>query len=174
MPKRGRPIDPTSERARKPWEELGISRATYHWKKRYGDLPMSINIFKIQWPGGLRNALLKLVRKHPHYNFLLLDQRWASGGIRRPQIEWLIKKMGLTRKANRIAAVFVKPTLKPFPEFADEGVAQPSYQPLEDLRAVSLYGAFNEQEKADFDGTVMRVLAQCIFSAIPLHSVGGG
>ncbi len=40
MPKRGRPIDPTSERARKPWEGLGMSRATYNWKKRYGDLPV--------------------------------------------------------------------------------------------------------------------------------------
>ena len=37
--KRGRPVDPASERSRRPWEALGMSRATYSIKKRYGDLP---------------------------------------------------------------------------------------------------------------------------------------
>jgi hypothetical protein len=39
MTKLGRPIIPDSERQRAPWEMLGVSRATFYWKKRYGDLP---------------------------------------------------------------------------------------------------------------------------------------
>ena len=35
----GRPVDPKSERSRKPWEKYGISRAAFYWRKRYGDLP---------------------------------------------------------------------------------------------------------------------------------------
>ena len=35
----GRPVDPRSERSRKPWEKLKISRASFYWRKRYGDLP---------------------------------------------------------------------------------------------------------------------------------------
>ena len=35
----GRPVDPKSERSRKPWEKLGMSRASFYWRKRYGDLP---------------------------------------------------------------------------------------------------------------------------------------
>src|SRR5580765_1698485 len=37
--KMGRPVDPDSEASQKPWEKLGISRASFYWKKRYGDLP---------------------------------------------------------------------------------------------------------------------------------------
>lgn len=37
--KLGRPVDPDSEASRKPWEKLGMSRASFYWKKRYGDLP---------------------------------------------------------------------------------------------------------------------------------------
>ena len=35
----GRPVDPKSERSLKPWEKLGMSRASFYWKKRYNDLP---------------------------------------------------------------------------------------------------------------------------------------
>ena len=35
----GRPVDPKSERSRKPWVRLGMSRASFYWRKRYGDLP---------------------------------------------------------------------------------------------------------------------------------------
>jgi hypothetical protein len=35
----GRPIDPKSERSRKPWEKFKMSRASFYWRKRYGDLP---------------------------------------------------------------------------------------------------------------------------------------
>ena len=35
----GRPVDPGSERSRKPWDRLGMSRASFYWRKRYGDLP---------------------------------------------------------------------------------------------------------------------------------------
>ena len=35
----GRPVDPDSERSRRSWVALGMSRATYYWKKRYSDLP---------------------------------------------------------------------------------------------------------------------------------------
>lgn len=35
----GRPIDPKSERSLKPWDKLGMSRASFYWRKRYGDLP---------------------------------------------------------------------------------------------------------------------------------------
>lgn len=35
----GRPIVPTSESFTKPWLKLGVSRATYYWRKRYNDLP---------------------------------------------------------------------------------------------------------------------------------------
>lgn len=35
----GRTVDPASERSRKPWEQLGMSRAAFYWRKRYGDLP---------------------------------------------------------------------------------------------------------------------------------------
>ena len=35
----GRPVDPTSERSLKPWLKLGMSRATFYWRKRYDDLP---------------------------------------------------------------------------------------------------------------------------------------
>lgn len=35
----GRPVDPQSERSRKPWLRLGMSRATFYWHKRYNDLP---------------------------------------------------------------------------------------------------------------------------------------
>lgn len=38
----GRPVDPLSERSRKPWEKLGMSRASFYWRKRYGDLPKSV------------------------------------------------------------------------------------------------------------------------------------
>lgn len=38
--KRGRPIEPKSARQKRPWMRLGISRATFYWRKRYGDLPM--------------------------------------------------------------------------------------------------------------------------------------
>ena len=31
--KQGRPVDPKSESFRKPWEKLGISRATFYWKQ---------------------------------------------------------------------------------------------------------------------------------------------
>jgi hypothetical protein len=161
--RRGRPIDPTSERAREPWEAHGLSRASWYWKKRYGDLPISV--FKMQWSGELRNELRKLVRKHSHYDLWVTTEGWSSSSITRAQIVWLIKKMGLTRKANRIAARFA-PTLKPFVEFADEGVAQPPYQPLVDLRDASpLYGACNEQEKARFDTAAMQVLAKVVFAA---------
>src|SRR4029077_13147940 len=37
--KLGRPVDPDSEASQKPWEKLGMSRASFYWKKRYGDLP---------------------------------------------------------------------------------------------------------------------------------------
>lgn len=36
----GRPVDPNSEASLRPWAELGISRATYYWRKRYNDLPV--------------------------------------------------------------------------------------------------------------------------------------
>jgi hypothetical protein len=39
MAKTGRPVNPKSEASREPWKKLGISRATFYWKKRYGDLP---------------------------------------------------------------------------------------------------------------------------------------
>ena len=35
----GRPVDPTSERSRKPWKKLNMSRASFYWRKRYGDVP---------------------------------------------------------------------------------------------------------------------------------------
>jgi endonuclease I len=38
--KQGRPVDPKSEAQREPWRKLGISRATFYWRKRYGDLPV--------------------------------------------------------------------------------------------------------------------------------------
>ena len=37
---KGRPINPRSARQKKPWKVLCMSRATYYWKKKYGDLPM--------------------------------------------------------------------------------------------------------------------------------------
>ena len=37
--KLGRPIVPTSESFNKPWDALGVSRATYYWYKRFGELP---------------------------------------------------------------------------------------------------------------------------------------
>jgi hypothetical protein len=38
--KQGRPVDPKSEAQREPWKRLGVSRATYYWRKRYGDVPV--------------------------------------------------------------------------------------------------------------------------------------
>jgi hypothetical protein len=35
----GRPVDPKSERSLKPWLKLEMSRASFYWRKRYGDLP---------------------------------------------------------------------------------------------------------------------------------------
>ena len=35
----GRPVDTRSERSRKPWEKLNMSRASFYWRKRYGDVP---------------------------------------------------------------------------------------------------------------------------------------
>lgn len=35
----GRPVNPKSEASREPWKKLGMSRATFYWKKRYNDLP---------------------------------------------------------------------------------------------------------------------------------------
>ena len=32
-------MDPKSERSRKPWVRLGMSRASFYWRKRYSDLP---------------------------------------------------------------------------------------------------------------------------------------
>ena len=161
MPKIGRPINPTSERQQKPWEELGMSRATYMTRKHYNDLPISI--FKAQWPGGLRNALRKLVREHPHYNLWLGINNWSSGDIRRAQIEWLIKQMKLTRKANVISRkFFAKPPIEESPD--DTGVNPPPYQLLEDLRSASLYEAFSGQEKERFNAVAMSVLAKATFS----------
>jgi hypothetical protein len=33
---RGRPVDPNSEASLKPWKALGVSKATFYWKKRAG------------------------------------------------------------------------------------------------------------------------------------------
>jgi hypothetical protein len=162
---RGRPINLNSANQQKPWVALNMSRATFYWKKRYGDLPV-ISIFKTKWPDGLRNELRQLVRVNPYYKFLMATKGWSSSGITRVQIEWLIKEMGLTRKANRIAAGFVKST----DDFPDEGCSPPPCQFLEDLRAACLlYDDFNDQQKENFDAVVRQVLAKTAFSVAVLR-----
>jgi len=167
--KRGRPINPKSERQCEPWEALGISRASYYWMKRYGALPP--DIFSMGWPDPLRNELRKLVRRHPHYNLWVTTKGWSSGGILREQIEWLIRKMGLTGEANRIARRRMKRTSPPEYPFADEpdiGVDAPPDPLREELRAACIvYDYFNEQEKAHYDTTAAQVLARVTFTASP-------
>ena len=34
----GRPIVPTSARQKEPWKAHGVSRATFYWRKAYGDV----------------------------------------------------------------------------------------------------------------------------------------
>ena len=76
---RGRPVDPGSERSRKPWEKLGMSRASFYWRKRYGDLPKLPMKFRANFK---KSAVHKLTAEDARYikRFLLdrpyREHRW--------------------------------------------------------------------------------------------------
>jgi len=57
MTKLGRPIIPDSERQCEPWKAFGMSRATFYWKKRYGDLPQDAHAHKAWLDSRLQNTL---------------------------------------------------------------------------------------------------------------------
>lgn len=59
----GRPIIPDSERQREPWKELGVSRATFYWKKRYGDLPKDTRAYKARMDSKLQNTPWRSILK---------------------------------------------------------------------------------------------------------------
>ncbi len=53
----GRPVNPASERSRKPWEMLSMSRANYYWLKRFGKLPAPPLKYRPDWTPAVNRKL---------------------------------------------------------------------------------------------------------------------